>query len=79
MIFIDSIQSAYYPDLLAGLQNDTNIEPPQSGASPGTAITDPAIPTGSRGFLITLSLTTPHKDGFIYVLNTLAPNLLKWD
>jgi type IV pilus assembly protein PilM len=83
MIFIDKIESTYYPDLLAGLQNDANIEPPQAGAQSGTPITDPAIPTGSRGFLITLSVTTPHNEpnerGFIYVLNTLAPNLLKWD
>ena len=31
-------------------------------------ISDPAIPPGSRGFIITLSITTPHSLGFQYVL-----------
>jgi hypothetical protein len=79
IILIDKIESTYYPDLLAGLGG----APPELGlATPGTSgqpAADPAIPAGSRGFIITLSLTTPHKDGFLYALNSFIPNLQKFD
>ena len=79
MIFIDKVDSAYYPDVLAGL----NSPPPELGLTPPAAgqqgYSDPAIPAGSRGYLITLSVTTPHSDGFIYVLNSLVANLRKFD
>ncbi|MGD0770856.1 MAG: type IV pilus assembly protein PilM [Tepidisphaeraceae bacterium] len=81
MIFIDKIDSVYYPDLAASLvpiAGDFKL----ALAAPGSqaqGITDAAIPPGSRGFLITLSVTTPHENGFLTVLNTLIPNLGKFD
>jgi type IV pilus assembly protein PilM len=78
MIVIDKIESVYLPDVLAGMAN----APPELGLTsptPGSPPTDPAIPAGSRGFLITLSITTPHKLGFIYALNSIIPALRKFD
>ncbi|MGD0461987.1 MAG: type IV pilus assembly protein PilM [Tepidisphaeraceae bacterium] len=78
IILIDKIESAYYADLLLGLAG----APPELGIAPATAgqpASDPAIPSGSRGFIITISITTPHKDGFLYALNSFIPNLKKFD
>jgi type IV pilus assembly protein PilM len=82
LIFIDKIDSAYVPDLPAGLAS----APPELGlttaATPGggqQGVSDPAIPPGSRGYIITLSVTTPHAQGFLYVLNSLIPNLRSFD
>jgi type IV pilus assembly protein PilM len=78
MIVIDKIESIYLPDVLAGMNNP----PPEFGFTPpvsGQPMTDAAIPAGSHGYLITLSITTPHKDGFIYALNSIIANLRKFD
>jgi type IV pilus assembly protein PilM len=81
IIVLDKFDSAYAPDLLAALAN----APPElglqtaPGATGGTTISDPAIPPGSRGFIITLNVTTPHAQGFQYVLSSLIPNLRKND
>jgi type IV pilus assembly protein PilM len=80
MIVLDKVESVYAPDLLVGLSG----APPELGlataaASGGQPISDPAIPAGSRGFLITLSITTPHSNGFLYVLRSLIPNLRNFD
>ena len=79
MIFVDKVESLYYPDILAGMTSP----PPELGFAPAAAgqqgVSDPAIPAGSRGYLITLSVTTPHNLGFIYVLNSLIANLRKFD
>jgi hypothetical protein len=80
MIVLDKVESVYAPDLLVGLSG----APPELGlataaASGGQPISDPAIPAGSRGFIITLSITTPHSNGFQYVLRSLIPNLRNYD
>jgi len=78
IVLIDKIESAYYPDLLQGLSG----APPELGiaaAAAGQPASDPAIPAGSRGFIIKISITTPHKDGFLYALNSFIPNLKKFD
>ncbi len=85
LIFINKVDSVYAPDLLTTLQGGTYIAdfglaPPS--AAPGgqtPTITDPAIPQGSRGFIITLSVTTPHAQGFLLALNSLIPNLRSFD
>jgi hypothetical protein len=79
MIFIDKVESVYYPDVLGGLNSppaELGLTPPAQGQQ---GYSDPAIPAGSRGYMITLSVTTPHHDGFIYVLNSLIANLRKFD
>ncbi len=78
IILIDKIDSVYYPDLLQAL----TTAPPELGlppSTPGQPVSDPAIPAGSRGFIITISLTTPHKDGFLFALSSFIPNLKKYD
>jgi len=81
LIVLDKIESAYYPDLLTNL----STAPPELGLVTATVpgqsptISDPAIPPGSRGFIITLSITTPHSLGFQYVLSSLIPNLRRYD
>ncbi len=78
IILIDKIESAYYPDLLQGLTG----APPELGltaAAAGQPASDPAIPAGSRGFIMTFNITTPHKDGFLYALTSFIPNLRKFD
>ena len=81
LIVLDKIESTYYPDLLTNL----TTAPPELGLVTATvpgqspAISDPAIPTGSRGFIVTLSITTPHSLGFQYVLSSLIPNLRRYD
>ena len=78
MIVIDKIESVYMPDVLAGMTNP----PPELGLSspaPGQPISDTAIPAGSRGYLVTLSITTPHQPGIMYALNSIIPNLRKFD
>ncbi len=79
IVLIDKIESAYYPDLLLGLAG----APPELGmatpASAGQPASDPAIPSGSRGFILTISITTPHRDGFLYALQSFIPNLRKFD
>jgi hypothetical protein len=50
-----------------------------SAAQGGSAVDDPAIPPDAKGFIITLSVTTPHSLGFEYVLDSLIPNLQKFD
>jgi hypothetical protein len=86
MIVLDKIESAYYPDLLGS--SPLTTPPPELGpiptaasATPGAvpAVTDPALPPGCRGFVITLSITTPHSYGYQYVLETMVPNLKKYD
>lgn len=78
IILIDKIESAYYPDLLLAL----TTAPPELGlapSTPGQPVSDPAIPAGSRGYIITISLTTPHEDGFLFALKSFIPNLRKYD
>jgi type IV pilus assembly protein PilM len=78
MFVIDKIESVYLPDVMAGMVNP----PAEFGFAPaaqGQPMTDPAIPAGSRGYLVTLSVTTPHKLGFIYALNSIIENLRKFD
>jgi type IV pilus assembly protein PilM len=81
IILINNMQSVYLGDLVAGI----TAPPPELGitmaaaGSGQTGINDPAIPPGSRGFTVTLNLTTPHKDGYLYVLNTFIPNLKAFD
>lgn len=67
MIVLDKIESVYYPDF------STYVPPvpPEPGDTP--------LPAGSRGFVVTLSVTTPHSLGFEYVLATLIPNLKLYD
>jgi type IV pilus assembly protein PilM len=82
LIFINKMDSVYAPDLLAALGQSQLATDFGLAASPGGqagGITDPAIPTGSRGFVITLNVTTPHENGFLLVLNTLIPNLKSFD
>jgi type IV pilus assembly protein PilM len=79
IILIDNIQSAYFADLLG---QGLTAAPPElklATVTSGQPVSDPAIPTGSRGFIITISLTTPHKDGFLFALNTFIPNLRQFD
>jgi type IV pilus assembly protein PilM len=82
MIFIDKIDSTYYPDLsvpLGSMAADfglTTAAPPGGGQP---AITDTAVPAGSRGYVMVLSVTTPHALGFSYVLNSLIRNLKSFD
>ncbi|HEX4056217.1 MAG TPA: type IV pilus assembly protein PilM [Tepidisphaeraceae bacterium] len=78
IILIDKIESTYYPDLLQAL----TAAPPELAMAPAVAgqpPSDPAIPSGSRGFIITISITTPHKDGFLLALTSFIPNLKKHD
>jgi type IV pilus assembly protein PilM len=84
IIVLDKIESTYAPDLITSLTGAG--APPelslQTATVPGQGtptISDPAIPPGSRGFIITLSITTPHSLGFQYVLGSLIPNLAKND
>jgi type IV pilus assembly protein PilM len=82
MIVLDKVESTYWPDLIGNLGNNTPPELKlQTVAVPGQnpTISDPAIPAGSRGFIITLSITTPHSLGFQYVLSSLIPNLRRFD
>jgi type IV pilus assembly protein PilM len=78
IIVIDKIDSAYAPDLLQALTS----APPELGLTApaqGQPVSDPAIPSGSRGFIITISLTTPHSDGFLFALRSFIPHLRKFD
>ncbi|MGA2442134.1 MAG: type IV pilus assembly protein PilM [Tepidisphaeraceae bacterium] len=82
LIFIDKIDSAYVPDLPTGLASAPSELGLTTAAPPGggqPTITDPAIPAGSRGYIIVLSVTTPHSQGFLFVLNSLIPNLRSFD
>jgi type IV pilus assembly protein PilM len=78
IILINNVSSTYYPDL-----TQIMTPPPELGIVAGAAGTagsnDPDIPAGSRGFLITLSVTTPHADGFLFLNNSLVPNLKKFN
>jgi hypothetical protein len=81
LIFIDKMDSVYYPDLAGGLgpaASDFGLTTAAAAGGP-QGITDAAIPAGSRGYLITLSVTTPHAQGFLFVLNSLIPNLKSFD
>jgi type IV pilus assembly protein PilM len=82
IIVLNKIDSMYYPDLLANLTS----APPELGLKMGVApgqtsqgIVDPALPPGCRGYIMTLSITTPHSLGFQYVLTSLIPSLSKFD
>jgi hypothetical protein len=46
---------------------------------PGQNAPDANLPAGSRGFLVMLSVTTPHKDGYQYINDALVGNLKKFD
>jgi hypothetical protein len=82
MIVLDKIESVYQPDLIASLVSAPTELSLQTAVAPGqtsATISDPAIPAGSHGFIVTLSITTPHSLGFQYVLSSLIPNLQKFD
>jgi hypothetical protein len=84
MIELDNVSSVYYPDFAALLQGtvapELGLTPPPSSSTPGAPpATNTIIPTGSHGFLLTLSVTTPHENGFQYVLDTLVPKLAGFD
>jgi type IV pilus assembly protein PilM len=70
VIQIDKLSSVYTPDLLASLTAG------QLGPGVPFRAGDPANPpAGSRGFIISINLTTPHADAFPWVIGTLVKNL----
>jgi hypothetical protein len=62
-IQIDSLSCVYAPDLVKAMGSG------QLGLNIPVVQSDPAIPAGSRGFIVTANLTTPHVDGSVYVLS----------
>jgi type IV pilus assembly protein PilM len=69
VILVDKYSSLYAPDLSKALMSGS------LGPSLPIIPNDPAIPAGSRGFVVTMNVTTPHHDGYPYVLDTLVKNL----
>jgi len=72
IILIDRFVSQYYPDLLSSITTGS-LGPDVPAPLPN----DPALPPGCRGFIVTLNITTPHRDGFPYVLTQFIPSLQK--
>jgi type IV pilus assembly protein PilM len=70
IIVVDKLSSVYVPDLLAAINGG------QLGAGITVNPNDTANPpTGSRGYIMTMNLTTPHRDGYPWVINTLVKSL----
>ncbi|MGD1275658.1 MAG: type IV pilus assembly protein PilM [Tepidisphaeraceae bacterium] len=63
VILIDRCVSQYSDDLLRSIASG-QLGPDIAAPLPN----DPALPAGCRGFIVTINLTTPHKDGFLFVL-----------
>jgi type IV pilus assembly protein PilM len=85
IVLLNSMTSSYFGDptgIAPTVYTDLGIAAPvasggdTSGAAPATN-TD--IPAGSRGFIVTLSVTTPHANGYLYVLNSVIPKLQKFN
>jgi type IV pilus assembly protein PilM len=70
IIQIDKLSSVYSPDLMASL-NSGQLGP---GLTINPTDTDNP-PTGSRGFIISMNLTTPHHDAYPWVINTMIARL----
>jgi len=49
---------------------------PGTGMSGAMTNVPQVFPTGTRGFVVTLDITTPHKGNYLYILQTLVPKLL---
>jgi len=85
MIVLNQITSQYYPDFAAFLAAnpppELGLAPPPTtpGAAPAAPATSTVIPAGSHGFVLTLNVTTPHENGFQYVLDALVPKLSSFD
>jgi type IV pilus assembly protein PilM len=73
-IVIDNLSCVYAPDLAKSMTSG------QLGLTiPVSATPDPAIPVGSRGFIVTANVTTPHVDGSVYVLTNFVAKLRQLD
>jgi type IV pilus assembly protein PilM len=71
IVLVDKVTNVYsqYPDLIKAWQTN---------AAPGApAPTDADIPPNSRGFVFTMNITTPHADGYLYILKNYVPKLAK--
>ncbi|MDP9175531.1 MAG: type IV pilus assembly protein PilM [Planctomycetota bacterium] len=85
VIFLEKIIPAYTDDLLRDIAKPgqgvgVSMGLGWPGVPPGPlAGPDAALPAGSRGYLVTLYITTPNADGYLYVLNSLVANLKKFD
>jgi hypothetical protein len=79
IILIDRIRSYYVADLnkamVTGLSSADLTLPPSPAAA-----TDPLTPpAGSRGFILDMTVTTPHSVGWKFVLESFVANLQKQD
>jgi hypothetical protein len=79
IILIDKIRSYYVPDLnkaIVGGMSSADLTLPPSPA----AAADPATPpAGTRGFILDMTVTTPHTVGWKFVLESFVANLQKQD
>jgi hypothetical protein len=59
------------------LQHDDLIRAASGFLDPGEPPSAMNFPDGCRGYLFTLNITTPHSDGYLFVLNEYRPRLAK--
>ena len=79
IILIDRIRSYYVSDLNKALVQGWNAADLTLPPTPAAA-TDPLTPpAGARGFVLDMTVTTPHREGWKFVLDSFVANLQKHD